>query len=96
MKVTNNSEYHLAQAQIEKFIEKGFGSLSARETAALKRLSVAVERFEKIKYPMPVATTIPDLLEEFMHDNKINKTELSRLLEVPNSTVSENMAGKKN
>jgi hypothetical protein len=37
----------------------------------LKRISVAVEAFEKVKFPMPVATTIPDLLEEYMHDNKL-------------------------
>jgi HTH-type transcriptional regulator/antitoxin HigA len=95
MKITNNSEYHNALAQIEKYIEKGFGSLSGKATQDLKRLSVAVEAYEKIKFPMPVATTIPDLLEEYMHDNKINRSELSKLLQVPNSTVSEIMTGKK-
>ena len=95
MKIVNNSEYHAALAQIEKYIERGFNSLSAKETESLKQLSIAVEAFEKTKFAMPVATTIPALLEESMHDNKLNKTELSQLLEVPNSTISEIISGKK-
>jgi len=95
MNIKSNSEYHAALAEIEKYIEKGFGKLNKKETLRLQQLSLAVETFEKTKFPMPVAVSIPALLEEYMHDNKLNQSELSRLLEVPNSTVSEIIAGKK-
>ncbi len=95
MKIATNSQYHEALARIEKHIEKGFDNLSEKETEDLKQISLAVEAYEQKKYPMPVETTIPDLLEDYMHENKINKAQLSKLLEVPNSTISEIINGKK-
>jgi HTH-type transcriptional regulator/antitoxin HigA len=95
MKITTNSQYHEALAKIESFIERGFSRLSKKETEVLKDLSIAVEAFEQKKYPMPVQTTIPDILEDYMHENRINKVQLSRLLGVPNSTVSEIINGRK-
>ncbi len=95
MKINDNSGYYKALAAIEVYIEKGFSELSQEETDNLKELSLAVEAFERNKFPMPVSTTLPSLLEEFMHENRMNKGELSKLLEVPNSTISELMNGKK-
>lgn len=95
MKITSPRQYHTALAVIEAFIEKGFSRLTAKETKQLRQTSLAVEAYEKKKYPMPVTTTIPAILEEYMHEKKLNKVQLSRLLEVPNSTMSEIINGKK-
>jgi HTH-type transcriptional regulator/antitoxin HigA len=85
----------LALAEIETFIEKGFKKLNKSETEKLKQLSVAVERFENEKYPMPVETDIIKILEQYMFENRITKSQLSRQLEIPNSTLSEIMNRKK-
>jgi HTH-type transcriptional regulator/antitoxin HigA len=95
LKITTNSQYHATLARIESFIEKGFGNLTKKETEELKHISLAVETYEKKKYPMPAQTTIADILEDYMHENRINKAQLSKILEVPNSTVSEIINGKK-
>ena len=95
MKIETNSQYHKALAEIETFIEKGFGNLTESETTLLENLSKTVEEFESHKYPMPIYTSIKDILEYYMFENKINKVELSRHLQIPNSTLSEIMNGKK-
>ena len=95
MKIESNSQYHAALATIEAYIEKGFSKLSSKETEELRQTTLAVEAFEKQKYPMPVSTTIPALLEEYMHENRLNKIQLSRLLEISNSTMSEIINGKR-
>ena len=95
MMITTNSQYHETLARIETFIEKGFSNLTEKETEELKNISLAVETYERKKYPMPVQTTIPDILEDYMHENRINKAQLSKILEVPNSTISEIINGKK-
>jgi HTH-type transcriptional regulator / antitoxin HigA len=95
IKITTNSQYHETLARIETFIEKGFSNLTEKETEELKNISLAVETYERKKYPMPVQTTIPDILEDYMHENRINKAQLSKILEVPNSTISEIINGKK-
>ena len=95
MKINTNSQYHATLAQIESYIEKGFKNLTKRETTALQKLSVEVEEYESQKYPMPLHTGIKEVLEHYMFDNKINKSQLSKQLEIPNSTLSEIMNGKK-
>jgi HTH-type transcriptional regulator / antitoxin HigA len=95
MKISSNSEYHSALAQIESYIEKGFKNLTKRETAELQKISVAVEEYERQKYPMPLQTNIREILEHYMFEKRMNKSQLSKELEIPNSTLSEIMNGKK-
>ena len=95
MKITTNSQYHSSLAQIEGFIEKGFKNLTKRETGELQKLSIAVEEYERQKYPMPLQTNIKEILEHYMFENKLNKSQLAKQLEIPNSTLSEIMSGKK-
>jgi len=95
MKIETNSQYHMALARIEKFIEKGFNKLSKTETAELESLSKLVEAFEVKKFPMPLYTDIRDVLEHYMSENNINQTELSKKLEISNSALSEILSGKK-
>lgn len=93
--IQNNSEYHLVMSRIEAFIEKGFDHLSVEETTELEQLSLNVENYESQKYSMPIKTTIPDMLQDLMFEQKINKTELSRRLGISNSALSEILNGKK-
>lgn len=95
MKVETNSQYHTALAKIEKLLEKGFDKLTKSETVELEILSKLVEAFETKKYPMPLYTDIRDVLEHYMNENDINQSELSRLLEISNSALSEILNGKK-
>ncbi len=95
MKITTNSQYYSTLAQIESFIEKGFKNLSKSETEQLQKFSVAVEEYETQKYPMPLHTGITEILEHYMLEQKLNKSQLSKQLEIPNSTLSEIMNGKK-
>ncbi|MBA2563357.1 MAG: helix-turn-helix domain-containing protein [Chitinophagaceae bacterium] len=95
MKISTNSQYHTALAKIESFVEKGFKNLAQRETEELQKLSVAVEEYEMQKYPMPVQVSIREILEHYMFEKKMNKSELAKKLEIPNSTLSEIMNGKK-
>jgi HTH-type transcriptional regulator / antitoxin HigA len=44
---------------------------------------------------MPLQTSIRDVLEYYMQENGVNKTELSKRLEVPDSTLSDIINGKK-
>jgi antitoxin component HigA of HigAB toxin-antitoxin module len=63
MKISTNSEYHSALAQIEGYIEKGFKDMTKSETEELKKLSISVEENEMQKYPMPLQTGIKEVLE---------------------------------
>src|SRR6478752_6742031 len=94
MKIVTNSQYHSALSEIESFIEKGFSNLTKSDTIKLEDLSKNVEEYESQKYPMPIYTSIKDILEYYMFENSINKVELSKHLQIPNSTLSEILNGK--
>lgn len=96
MKIALNSQYHSALAEIETYIEKGFKKLSKTETERLKQLSLAVEKYEMEKYPMPLGTDIIKILEHYMFDHKINRSGLSKKLEISNSALSEILNRKRN
>lgn len=93
--ISTNSQYHSTLAKIESFIEKGFNNLTRSETLELQKLSLSVEEYELQKYPMPLQTGITEILEHYMLEQRLNKSQLSQQLEIPNSTLSEIMNGKK-
>lgn len=94
-RIEDNIAYYTALSKIESFIAKGFDKLTQQETKELELLSMAVEHFETEKYPMPLTASITDVLQNVMYEKKINKSQLSAFLEIPNSTLSSILNGKK-
>jgi len=95
MKISTNSEYHSALAQIEGYIEKGFKYLTKPETEELKKLSVSVEEYELQKYPSRYKQGLKKCWSITCLKKRMNKSQLSKQLEIPNSTLTEIMNGKK-
>jgi HTH-type transcriptional regulator/antitoxin HigA len=93
--IKNNSEYYTCLARIESLIEKGFDHLSEKETSELAQLSEKVEIYEIRKYPMPLKPSVVDILENIMREKRLNQSELSKILDVPDSTLSGILNGKR-
>jgi HTH-type transcriptional regulator/antitoxin HigA len=94
-RIQDNIAYYAALSKIEGFIAKGFDNLDTNETKELELLSISVEQFETEKYPMPLQTSITDVLQNVMYERKMNKSQFSAFLEIPNSTLSSILNGKK-
>ena len=94
-RIQDNIGYYTALSKIEGFIAIGFENLNAEQTNQLQQLSIAVEQFEMEKYPMPLQASITDVLQNVMHERKMNKSQFSAFLEIPNSTLSSILSGKK-
>jgi len=94
-KIKSGSQYHSNLAKIERFIEKGFEHLNKAETAELKILSEAVEVYEKTKFPMPMYTSIADILADHMQEHHLTQLALSKKLGIANSAISDIIHGKK-
>jgi HTH-type transcriptional regulator/antitoxin HigA len=76
-------------------IEKGFEQLSEYETTELAQLSEKVEIYEIRKYPMPLKPSAADILGSIMKEKKLNQSELSKILGIPDSTLSSILNGKR-
>jgi HTH-type transcriptional regulator/antitoxin HigA len=95
MEITSKLEYYAAMAQIETFLKKGFDDLTQAEEDELDILSKAAEAWELNAYPMPVKPALKDILNFIMYQKKLNQTELSHVLKISKSSLSEILNGKK-
>lgn len=95
LKIENKQQYYSAMAEIETYLQKGFSSLSKKEDQRLHELSVAVEAWEMVEYPMPVNPNFNEILVYVMQKKKLTQTELSKSLDVSKSLISEVLSGKK-
>ncbi len=87
--IKTRKDYHLAMAEIEAYLAKGFDNLTVEEEDILENISKRVSEYEKIHFPMPVKHDLTTILEAYMKENNLTKQRLASYLGVGNSTLSE-------
>jgi HTH-type transcriptional regulator / antitoxin HigA len=93
--IKTKKEYYSVMAQIETYLEKGFKNLTKKENEELRLLSLQIEAFEKIHFPMPVQHDLTTLLDAYMRENHLTKQQMAVLLEVEDSTLKNILSKKK-
>ena len=51
--IINERDYQMALSEVETYLQKGFKSLTETETCELQRISLLIEKYESIHYPLP-------------------------------------------
>ncbi|GAB4042817.1 helix-turn-helix domain-containing protein [Spirosoma jeollabukense] len=99
---TNPAEYQKLMARIETFVEKatvggGFDALTPDEGNELALLSELAEAYEDSipLMPIKVPQTIAEMIEFKMYEKKMKQRDMARLLEVPETRLSEVLRGKR-
>jgi HTH-type transcriptional regulator / antitoxin HigA len=96
LSIDNQSQYEAAMAEIEVFLAKGSAALTEPELAELQRLSMLVEKYEDVHYPMPVEpATLPDMIRLRMFQENLKQKEAAQLLGVTETRLSEVLNGKR-
>lgn len=93
--IKTKKEYYSVMAKIETFLEKGFKNLTKIENEELRFLSLQIEAFEKVHFPMPVHHDLTTLLDAYMKENHLTKKQVATLLEVDDSTLNSILSKKK-
>lgn len=100
--IESNEQYFEVADSIERFLKKAtsqgsFDTLTDEENTELHRLSVLASQYEKEIKLMPVRQplTLPEAIQLKMFQMHLSQKELARLLEVPESRISEVMNGKR-
>ena len=98
----NPADYQQLMAQIETFLQKataggGFDSLITEEATELAQLSQLAEAYEDSIPLMPIRVpqTIEEMIAFKMYEKKLSQREMARLLEVPETRLSEVLRGKR-
>ncbi|MGA0557647.1 helix-turn-helix domain-containing protein [Larkinella sp. VNQ87] len=96
LEINTNQQYQQAMEAIEGFLAKGSAGLSESELAELQRLSLLVEKYEDIHYPMPVEpATLPEMIRLRMFQENLKQKDAARLLGVTETRLSEVLSGKR-
>jgi len=94
--IINEIDYKKTLEIIETYLQKGFDNLNEEETKELQRISLLVEKYEAIFYPMPFKPqTIEDMIKIRMIEKKLRQNETAKLLGISTTRLSEVLHGKR-
>ena len=101
-KIRTVAAYEQVMQIIEGYLQKatqggGFQSLLPQESEELQRLSLLAETWEDSVPLMPLKQpeNLPDMIELKMYQLKLKQKDLSELLGIPPSRLSEVLKGKR-
>ena len=101
-KIKTATEYEQVMQIIEGYLQKatnggGFQSLPVQESQELQRLSLLAETWEDSIPLMPLKQpeNLQDMIEPKMYQLKLKQKDLSKLLGIPPSRLSEVLTGKR-
>jgi HTH-type transcriptional regulator/antitoxin HigA len=94
-KIDSELAYEKAIAQIEVYLQKGFANLTTEETAQLQEISQCVATYEREYYPMPVPSTLSEMIQLKMFEMKLSQRKLAEILTIAPEKLSLILNGKR-
>lgn len=94
LKIKNEAAYEVIMKEIDLLAKKGEDRLTAAELGRLRVLSEAAEDFEDTHHPLPVPSSLPDMIRFKMLQLKLNQQFTAQLLGVSEAKFSLILNGK--
>jgi len=94
LKIKNEAAYEVIMKEIDFLAKKGEENLTKVELDRLGVLSEAAEDFEDVHHPLPVPSSLPDMIRFKMFQLKLNQQFTAKLLGVSEAKFSLIMNGK--
>lgn len=92
--IQNKEVYELAMKEIDTLMKKGEENLSSKELDRLRTLATAAENYEDIHEPLPIPSSLPDMIRMKMFQLKLKQHFTAKLLGVSEAKFSLIMNGK--
>jgi HTH-type transcriptional regulator/antitoxin HigA len=93
-RILNKEVYELTMKEIDALMKKGEESLSPKELERLRILSEAAENYEDIHEPLPIPSSLPDMIRMKMFQLRLKQHYTAKLLGVSEAKLSLIMSGK--
>jgi len=96
--ITTDKDYHETMIAIYELMNKGEANLTADEVEQLKVMTITAERYEDgILHLKPVKqpTSLPEVIELFMYENKLSQSKLADKLGMGKPKLSQILTGKR-
>jgi len=93
-KIHNREVYELTMKEIDTLMKKGEKNLDPKEMERLRILAEAAEGYEDTNEPLPVPSSLPDMIRLKMFQLKLKQHYTAKLLGVSEAKLSLIMSGK--
>jgi len=93
-KIHNREVYELTMKEIDTLMKRGEENLSPKELERLRTLAEAAEDYEDTNEPLPVPSSLPDMIRLKMFQLKLKQHYTAKLLGVSEAKLSLIMSGK--
>ena len=93
-RIQNKEVYELTMKEINALMKKGEENLGQKELERLRILAEAAENYEDIHEPLPVPSSLPDMIRMKMFQLRLKQHYTARLLGVSEAKLSLIMSGK--
>lgn len=93
-KIQNKEVYELTMKEIDALMKKGEDNLSQKELERLGVLAEAAENYEDTHEPLPVPSSLPDMIRMKMFQLRLKQHYTARLLGVSEAKLSLILSGK--
>ena len=93
-RIQNKEVYELTMKEIDALMKKGEENLSQKELDRLRILAEAAENYEDTREPLPVPSTLPDMIRMKMFQLRLKQQYTAKLLGVSEAKLSLILSGK--
>lgn len=93
-KIQSREAYELTMKEIHTLMKKGEENLSQKELERLGVLAEAAENYEDTQEPLPVPSSLPDMIRMKMFQLRLKQHYTARLLGVSEAKLSLILSGK--
>jgi HTH-type transcriptional regulator/antitoxin HigA len=93
-RILSKEVYELTMKEIDALMKKGEENLSQKEMERLRILAEAAENYEDTHEPLPVPSSLPDMIRMKMFQLRLKQHYTAKLLGVSEAKLSLIMSGK--
>jgi HTH-type transcriptional regulator / antitoxin HigA len=93
-RIQSKEVYELTMKEIDVLAKKGEENLTSKELERLRILAEAAENYEDIHDPLPVPSSLPDMIRMKMFQLRLKQHYTAKLLGVSEAKLSLIMSGK--
>ena len=93
--ITTAKEYNASMKEIDGLMKQGEANLNQAQLKKIRSMAEAAEEYEDKYYPLPMPSTLMEMIELKMFQLKLNQEKMAKILEVGTPKLSQILNGKR-
>lgn len=92
--IKTKEEFEKAAAEVFNLMNKGEGNLTLKEQDKVRKISLAIQEYEKAIYPLEMPQTLEGMIQLKLYEKRLNQEKLAKKLKMSPTKFSLIVRGK--